>query len=35
MSAAKGRNTGDVDEADGRARETEENMATLKAKPGT
>jgi len=35
VSAAEGRNTGDMDEADGRARETNENMAKLKTKPGT
>ena len=30
VSAAEGRNTGDVDEADGRAGETKENMAQTK-----
>jgi len=32
VSAAGERNTGDVDKADGRARETKENMAKLKQK---
>ena len=35
MSAAEGRITGDLDEVDGRASETKENMAKLKTKPGT
>ena len=34
MSAAEGKNTGDVSEPDDRARETKENMAKLKTKPG-
>jgi len=35
VSAAEGRDTGDVDEADGNARETKENMAKINTKAGT
>jgi len=35
MECSWGQNTGDVDEPDGRARETKENMAKLKTKPRT